>query len=152
SLIRRDLLLEHDIFWRSDIRMGEDTLFLIEVMAAAEQIEYLDHSTFIYVKSANFAASSTQTYGDRELRNHLIVWRTATETLAKIGLDYVALRLQIGLQTALRAMIFVNQGDIAQETFADFANFLRANAETINRFNFSTRLRELIEVARSADA
>ncbi|GHC36277.1 hypothetical protein GCM10007291_42170 [Gemmobacter nanjingensis] len=151
SLIRRDLIQHHRLRWRHDIRMGEDTLFLVAALAAAERIEYIDHPTYIYVKTPNFTPSSTQSYGERELRDHLAVWRGATALLRPLGIDYISLRLQVGLQTALRALIFVNRGDVTKETFADFSAFLAENASVIERFSLSQRLRDLLAVARNGD-
>lgn len=151
SLVRRDLLQRHHIRWQRDIRMGEDTLFLVAVLVGAQRIEYVDHPTYVYVKTLGSTPSSTQSYGDRELRDHLAVWRGAADLLRPLGIDYVALRLQIGLQSALRALIFVNRGDITAETFGDFSSFLAQNAATIDRFTLSQRLRDLLTLARGGD-
>lgn len=151
SLIRVELLKKEGITWRSDLRMGEDTLFLTAVMASAENIEYLEHPTYIYVKSASFTPSSTQSYGNRELRDHLTVWRGVTEALRPLGVDYVSLRLQIGLQAALQALIFLNRGDVDPDTQRDFAAFLREHRESIKKFRYSQRLQEIISVAEKED-
>lgn len=149
SLIRAELLREAGLSWREDLRMGEDTLFLASVLAAAERIEYVDHPTYVYVKTPGFTPSSTQSYGARELRDHLEVWRGATRLLRPLGLDYVALRLQVGLTTALRSMIFLNRGDVGPELVAEFAAFLEENAQAVAKFSLSPRHLELVELARA---
>lgn len=151
SLIRRDLLWDHAIRWRGDLRMGEDTLFLIAVLTAAARIEYLDHPTFIYVKTASLTPSSTQNYGERELGDHLAVWRAAIGLLAPQGVDYIGLRLQVALQSALKAMIFFGRGDITPATFAAFGAFLRAHARQIAGFGLSSRMKELLALAMAGD-
>lgn len=151
SLIRRDLLWDHAIRWRGDLRMGEDTLFLIAVLTAAARIEYLDHPTFIYVKTASLTPSSTQNYGERELGDHLAVWRAAIGLLAPQGVDYIGLRLQVALQSALRMMIFFGRGDITPATFAAFGAFLRAHARQIAGFGLSARMKELLALAAGGD-
>ena len=151
SMIRTDLLRQNKLSWRSDLRMGEDTLYLITVLAAAKRIEYIEHPTFIYVKKPSFSPSSTQSYGNRELRDHLAVWCGAVALLSPMGIDYVALRLQVGLQTALQAMIFVNRDDIMDETFRCFSDFLNENARQIESFRFSRRLKDLIAAAASGN-
>ncbi|SFO37404.1 Glycosyl transferase family 2 [Roseovarius lutimaris] len=151
NLIRTSLLRENELFWRSDLRMGEDTLFLITVLAAADRIEYIDHPTFIYVKTPSFTPSSTQSYGNRELRDHLTVWRGAAAAMHPLGIDYIALRLQIGLQTALHSMIFVNRGDITDETFHSLSVFLNEYRSQVEAFGFSRRLKDLIEIAGRND-
>jgi hypothetical protein len=144
SLIRAEVLRRNGIRWRNDLRMGEDTLFLAATLAASKTVEYIDHPTFIYVKTFGATPSSTQSYGDRELRDHLTVWREATGLLSTVGVDYISLRLQVGLQAAIRAMIFFNRGDISDETLAALSDFLCARWETISAFNFAPRVKELV--------
>ena len=149
SLVRRSLLMDNGISWRSDLRMGEDTLFLAEVLTVAERIEYIEHPTYVYVKTQSFTPSSTQTYGNRELRDHLTVWRSAIVALQPLGIDYATLRLRIGLQTALRSMIFLNRGEIAPETFQDFSAFLREHRAVIAELDLAPRLKELVAIAEA---
>lgn len=150
SLVKRRVIIENDILWRSDIRMGEDTLFLCQVLSFSKVIEYIDHPTFIYVKTPNFAPSSTQSYGNRELRDHLMVWRGAIEALKPFGIDYAALRLHVGLRTALRSLIFLNRGDISRTVFESLSSFLCEHRETIDGFPLSARLKEIIAIAQSS--
>lgn len=151
SLIRTDVLRRNRIVWRSDLRMGEDTLFLVSVLSEARRIEYIDHPTFIYIKNLNFTPSSTQSYGNRELCNHLIVWREAIAALKPMEIDYVQLRLQVGLQTALNAMVFVNRGDISREAFENFSAFLNENRAAIAAFGYIKRFKDILTPAFAGD-
>ncbi|MBC7153716.1 MAG: glycosyltransferase [Rhodobacteraceae bacterium] len=151
SMIRTDLLRRNRIEWRDDLRMGEDTLYLIEVLIAAERIEYIDHPTGIYVKNPSLTPSSTQSYGDRELRDHLTVWNSAVSSLSAIGIDYVALRLQVGLQTALKSMVFVNRGDISPTTFQLFSTFVNAHWGAIAAYRLSRRFRDILDAVQSGN-
>ena len=145
SLIKRSLLNKNNISWHSDLRMGEDTIFLIEVLAAAKNIIYIDHPTFIYNKKINAEASSTQSYGSRELNNHLAVWTTAQERLSKIGINYYNIRLQVGLQTAIQAMINYNKFDITENDFKKLSTFIIDNKKIIEKFNYSQRIKQILE-------
>lgn len=98
SLIDATLLRTKQIAWPEDVRMGEDTLFLIAVLCAAERIEYVDAPGIVYVKRPAFAQSVTRSYGRRELLDHLRVWRAAEIMLAPLGLSYSALRLKASLR------------------------------------------------------
>ena len=144
SLIKRSLLNKNNISWHSDLRMGEDTIFLIEVLAAAKNIIYIDHPTFIYNKKINAEASSTQSYGSRELNNHLAVWTTAQERLSKIGINYYNIRLQVGLQTAIQAMINYNKFDITENDFKKLSTFIIDNKKIIEKFNYSQRIKQIL--------
>ncbi len=146
SLIRKTMLIENDIKWDSDIRMGEDTLFLIEALSVCKKIVYIDHPTFIYNKVISDKASSTQKYGSRELNNHIYVWERSQELLAKVKLNYLKARLQVGLQTAINSIINFNGYDITQSDFERFFEFCKKNQRLIKSFNYSKRTREIIDI------
>ena len=144
ALIRRNILYKNNIKWDSSLRMGEDTIFLCEVLSMAKNIVYVDHPTYIYNKKINEEASSTQSYGSRELKNHLTVWQTAQEKLAKQGVDYYTARLKVGLQTAIQSMITYNRFDISENDFIEFSNFINKNKQLIEKFNYSTRIKSVL--------
>lgn len=144
TLIKKELLENNKIKWRSDLRMGEDTIYLLELLSCATKIIYIDHPTFVYNKKINEEASSTQVYGARELRNHLVVWRTAQEKLNMQGIDYYKIRLQVGLQTAIQSMISYNSFDIDEISFTLLANFINENKTLISTFNYGERIKGIL--------
>lgn len=145
SLIKRSLLEKYKIKWNSALRMGEDTVYLSDVLSVANTILYIDHPTFIYNKKINEEASSTQTYGSRELKNHLIVWQTAQDKLAKQKIDYYNIRLQVGLQTAIQSMIAYNKFDISENDFIALADFIHKNKGLITTFNYNERIKSVLD-------
>lgn len=145
SLIKRSLLEKHQIKWHSELRMGEDTVYLTDVLSVAERIVYIDHPTFIYNKKINAEASSTQSYGSRELKNHLIVWQTAQKKLAKQDVDYYVCRLQVGLQTAIQSMIAYNRFDITEDDFINLSDFVNQNKKLIENFNYGERIKSVLK-------
>ncbi|MFC3874700.1 glycosyltransferase [Neisseria musculi] len=145
SLIKHSLLKKHQITWRSDLKMGEDTIYLADVLSVADNVIYIDHPTFIYNKKINEEASSTQSYGSRELKNHLTVWQTAQEKLAKQGVDYYAVRLQVGLQTAIQSIIAYNRFDISKKDFAELSDFINKNKKLIESFNYNKRVKDILK-------
>lgn len=151
SLIKRCIIVNNNIKWREDIRMGEDTLFLIEVLSYASNIEYIDHPSFIYNKRAFRSASSTQEYGRRELRNHLDVWRGAETLLAEVGVSYYNIRLHVGLRTVFNAIIFHGRRDIDEDTFCEFSIFLKEVWNIISKSYFNTRHNEIIDTLLRED-
>lgn len=151
SFIRRKLLVKNNIEWDATLRMGEDTIYLIDVLSAATNILYLDHPTFIYNKKINEEASSTQSYGSRELKNHLKVWQTAYDRLEPLGINYYIIRLQVGLQTALQSMIKYNKFDISLSDFDLLRNFIIENQKIIDNFNYNKRLKEILKTIYEND-
>jgi len=151
SLIRRSLLIDNGIMWPEDIRIGEDTLFLIDVLSHAAKVEYIDHPTFIYHKSASWTPSSTQSYGARELKNHLKVWEEAESRLATRSISYCKIRLQVGLQTVLKSLMWFNTGDIPDETYQELTAFIRKHWDTIRNYKYGSRYREIVMTIHKGD-
>lgn len=151
SLIKKGILSKHNLSWPEDIRMGEDTVFLIKVLSNSRCVEYVEHPTFVYHKSQGNVASSTQTYGKRELQNHVKVWKTAQIYLKEIGLDYCQLRLQVGLQTAIQSMIRFNTHDIDEYSFELFHQFVKEQWELIQKFNYIPRIKNVLKFVVSGD-
>ncbi|EJN02278.1 glycosyltransferase [Phyllobacterium sp. YR531] len=151
SLIRKSLLETHQIEWPEDIRMSEDTLFLIEILCAADIIEYVDHATFIYHKKASNVPSSTQLYGARELKDHLFVWQEVELKLRQLSLSYYKLRLHISLKAAINALIFHNRGDVDKSIFERFSDFINLVWATVRPFIHSNRTTEILQAALKRD-
>lgn len=144
SFIKRELLVTYPTSWPEDIRVGEDSIFLSTLLSYCKRVEYLDHPTFIYNKRASFQASSTQEYGSRELNNHLKVWKKLIESLATVGIDYAGLRLRVGLQTAIRGLIYQNKGDITAEDFQRFSAFIKMYEDPISKHRFAENIQSVL--------
>ncbi|QZA81267.1 glycosyltransferase [Deefgea piscis] len=151
QLIRASILRQNSIQWPEHIRMGEDTIFLIDCLIACQEIAYIDHPTFTYNKSKNGEESVTQKYGARELQNHLTVWTEAEERLNRIGLSYLSIRLRIGLQSALLALIKFYTHDIDFELFIKFAEFINQHQKLISSFTYNERLKSILDTLYAQD-
>ena len=145
QLIRKKLLCDNEILWPEDIRMGEDTIFLVNVLVRAKVIEYIPHETFIYNKKPAFVLSSTQKYGEKELSDHITVWTYAQKELEKIGVDYSKSRLYVGLSTVLKSLIYKNNNDISGETFLRFFRFISENKAVVSSYALNTRFAEVFK-------
>lgn len=151
GLIRASLLRTNGITWMEDIRMGEDTIFLVDVLSAATAIEYIDHPTYVYNKAPSWTPSSTQQYGERELLNHLRVWSEAERKLAPKSISYYQTRLQVGLGCALQSLIWHNPGDIPDEAYRKLSAFVQGSWHTIQDFNYNPRHREIVAALNAGD-
>jgi len=151
QLIKRSLLQKHEIQWHESIKMGEDTIFLVDVLSKAENIEYLSHDTFIYNKMPSFVLSSTQAYGDKDLNDHINVWSYAQVNLKEVGVDYSKIRLFVGLSASLKSLIHKNKNDIKNETFSRFSSFLKEHEAVINGYSLSERFKEIVISALKKD-
>lgn len=144
QLIKRELLLTHDISWPEQIKMGEDTLFLSKVLSVAHVVEYINHPTFIYNKMPTLSLSTTQSYGAKELRDHLSVWMQVQEILSNIKVDYIKLRLSVGLQSVFKSLLQRNRWDIDEALFSEFSEFVCKNRKSILEFSLNSRYMELV--------
>lgn len=149
SFVKTSLLKERQIRWPEHLRMGEDTVFLSEILLNSKRVEYLPKPTCVYYKLPSLTPASTQRYGNKELRDHLQVWATVQELLKKVGIDYFQVRLNVGLRVALESLIFRNRGDVDKVVFSDLQKFIDKNWVIINEFKYSQRLKELLSSIRS---
>lgn len=151
SFVRRNLLLQHQICWPEHLRMGEDSVFLANVLVHAERIEYLAEPTYIYYKLPSLTPASTQRYGKRELQDHLQVWTTVQDLLKPQGIDYFKGRLPVGLRVVLESLIFRNRGDVDEACFSRFHTFVTSNWALIGGFAYTKRIAELLQVVNAGD-
>ncbi|PSJ48360.1 glycosyl transferase [Zobellella taiwanensis] len=151
QLVRTQLVVSKRIEWPEKIKMGEDTLFLVDVLCNAENIEYLDEPCYIYNKRPALTLSTTQAYGDKELSDHITVWSLVQSKLGEVGVDYSKTRLFVGLSTSLKSLIHKNKNDIKNETFSRFSSFLKEHEAVINDYKLSERLKEIVISALKKD-
>lgn len=132
GLISKDLLSRGVIQWPEGLRMGEDTVFLVDVLLTAERIEYSQEPDFIYhAEHIPGARSSTQQYEDRELRDHLRVWNRVVDRLATVGIDYMRIRGSVGIGSSFWSLIKHNRGSISEELFRELHQLFSAHAAVI---------------------
>jgi glycosyltransferase involved in cell wall biosynthesis len=151
SFVKRSLLLQHEIRWPEHLRMGEDSVFLAEVLSRAERIEFLAEPTFVYFKLPSLTPSSTQRYGRRELQDHLQVWSTVQGLMWPQGINYLKGRLPVGLRVALESLIFRNRGDVDEDSFRKLHEFVMSNWGVIGKFHYTKRLTELLQAINAGD-
>ncbi len=151
SFVKRNLLTKHQIRWPEQLRMGEDTVFLAKLLTQSERIEFLPEPTYVYFKLPSLTPSTTQRYGKRELQDHLQVWNIVHALLLPQGIDYFKGRLPVGLRVALESLIFRNRGDIDEDCFRSFHEFVLTNWGTIVGFTYTRRLSEVLQAVKLGD-
>lgn len=152
GLIRRSLLIENNIRWDASLRMGEDTVFLAQTLAAATNISFTEEPVYVYNTSRTEGnLSSTQQYSDRELLNHVKVWQASQNTLMQVGVDYFHERGKVALRAVLDSMIKNNIGGFSAASFEAFSSFVTSNWETISKFDFGKRGMEVLQHVRAKD-
>lgn len=148
SLVKKSLLTINSISWEEKIHLGEDTLFLIDVFDVAVNISYLDDVLFIYNKTIQKEASSTQIYGARELKSHLYVWLEAEKRLSKFGFSYFKVRGRVALNTSFQGISVYYQNDINPELFEEFSIFINTHSETVSKLALRPRFNKALQHLR----
>ncbi len=151
SLIKKSLITENDISWNENIRMGEDTIFMLTALVASNNIGYVDSPAYIYNKRSGSVASSTQRYGSHELRNHIFVWQESEKILEKVDLSYYNSRLYTGITAALRSIIVYGAGDITCDDFHFLSLFLNEVWEHLSGKHFDPHQVEVLDAILAAD-
>ncbi|QHT59264.1 glycosyltransferase [Paenibacillus lycopersici] len=145
GIYKRSFLLDNNLTFSESIRMGEDTLFLSKCYANTDRIQYIDECIYEYVKRDEIAnISSTQSYGTREVNDHLTVWSETEDTLKGIGLDYSRLRLHVGFRAALESMLNFSNGLIPEEDFKKLGKFLHKYQFIIPAMQLKPRLSVIV--------
>ncbi|UUC91698.1 glycosyltransferase [Comamonas sp. C11] len=152
SFVKRSLLQLHGIRWPEHLRMGEDSVFLAEVLVNAVHIEYLPEPTYIYYKIPSLTPASTQRYGKRELLDHVQVWTAVQSLLKPLGINYLEGRLAVGLRVALESLIFRNKGDIDTSCLEVFHAFVCKEWETISNVKWRKRHSDILHAAKNNDS
>lgn len=150
-LIRRKLLSEKNIIFPEDMKMGEDTVFVAEVLCAAVKTEYIDHPTYIYNKAPSFVQSTTQSFGNKELKDQLLMWPRLKSIFDKEFISYYKSRLHVNIQYIISLLIEKNRRDIEKKTFYQLCKFIESVGQDLDRSGFSARQIQIIESIESND-
>lgn len=127
-VIKRSFILENNILFNENYKVGEDTLFYADLFSCLPQIEYYDSFiNYHYKRNDILNLSSTQSYQDKELNDHLNVWKLTEKKLNKIGMSYYELRLPIAVKNTINSIILYSNSNLSKKTFNKLSNFLNEN-------------------------
>lgn len=144
-IVRREFLLASGVLFDAGVRTGEDTLFVTALLASASSVGYVHEFFHYYCVRADAAnRSTTQTYGDRALRDHLRAWSGAEENLNRIGLSYYELRLPFALRYSFQSVVSFSRGGISEPCFREFSAFVRAQRKHASRVALHRRHRAIL--------
>jgi len=153
-IIRKRILLDNEIEYPTNIKIGEDTVFMARTLACCNSVSYLDkfflnHNNDSIVDVSN--VSSTQKWNDKEINDQITAWETANSLLSDIGVDYYRLRLHVGLRNLMLNIVHYS-AIISEETFqrlSQFANKTKTNVA--KKLNLNQRFQDLYNAVLSGD-
>lgn len=151
SLVSRRIFTENGVRWPEHLHMGEDTVFLIDVMTNTEKIGYVDVPAIVYNRIVSNTRSATQSYGARELDSHLEVWKLVELRLASIGISYMDIRGHVAIKFVIESLHKFYAGDIDRDRFAELSDLINSHPAISENFDFSDRLRNTFDLICKTD-
>jgi len=145
-LVSRELLLQCGVTYDTTLRVGEDALFLSQLLTAAKLPAYVDIGFLTYCRDGQDAdnLSSTQIMSDNILRQQLSSWRRVHEVLQAVDLDFYELRLRPVFASLLVRMVLHGEGGFSPEAFQELCDFAASCKKTLDLLDLAPRYRELM--------
>lgn len=143
-LINKRLITDNEIKFPTDMKMGEDTVFVAKALVAAKKAIYIDRPTFVYNRAPTFVESTTKSFGEKEISDQLLMWPRLQEIFLRVGINYYKTRLHVNLRYVLSTLIQYNKFDIKKNTFDKLSDFIKSVGNDLNKSSFSERHLELL--------
>lgn len=151
ALYRTAFLRENNLEWPTDLHMAEDAIFLYQALAKGK-VEYSTEPEFVYQTALQAGQlSSTQKYGDAEMRNHTRAWRRSSALLEKIDVDFFKVRGQVALQAAINSLIRNNRSGVSPEAFDGLSELLNEHHDAVSNYSFNPRFAEVRDAMLEGD-
>ncbi len=125
-IVRGKFLTENNIKYNSDLKIGEDTVFVADIFSHNPNTIYIDNYFLYYNKIPENISnlSSTQNCGDREIYDQITSWETTRKMLLEVSIDYYGLRLPASFRNILISIVRYSNG-ISEKCFREFSNFAK---------------------------
>ena len=152
-IVRRQILMDHNIRYPINIKIGEDTVFFLEILSRCSSVGYADYYYWYHTAHALDPTnpSSTQQCGDREINHQIEAWERSESLLTSIHLSYYNLRLHVGFRNLLISIVRFSNG-IQEDTFNRLHKFATSVKGLIKgKMNLHKRYEELYEAILSGD-
>lgn len=152
-IIRRHIIIDNNLKYDKDIKIGEDGVFVTSVLAKTMKVAYIDKPYLIYHKVPEDVSnlSSTQKCGDREVSNQILAWENDYQNLIPISINFYELRLCAGLRNLLLSIVRYSDG-ISEDCFYKLNNFVvETKKYTYGFMSLSKRYEELYQAILSGN-
>lgn len=145
-LLKTKFLKNNDVRFPIEYKIGEDTLFYALLFSKNPTVDYFDNAHYYYntINSNIQELSTTQSYSNKELNQHLDVWEKTHEILLQSGINYYALRLSTAIRNTLIALVKLSRNTINRPTFERFSQLVRRNKKYLfGKMNLVNRYQEI---------
>lgn len=149
--MKRSILLENDIRFDENRRIGEDIKFTSEVLLNCQRIGYRALPSRTYVRNAVGEESVTQKINSDQFADFVKSWNEVESNLSEIGISFVAEHGFAAVQYALRQFVWFGSEDLTAETFSLFSDFCLRHKATLRAAPFQPRYREIVDHVMAGD-
>ena len=148
-LILRSVLLENQIEFDEQRRIGEDIKFTSKALRCVSKIGYRAIPTRTYVRNAVGVESVTQKINSQQFLDFVKSWNDVEEQLSEDGISFVREHGHSAVQYALRQFVWFKTEDLERGVFNEFAEFCAKFKVDLRGFKFPPRYREIVDAAIS---
>ena len=152
-IVERKKILELGVRYDEKLKIGEDTVFITELMCKCNKPIYLDNYFLIHYNNPQNISnlSSTQNWSDKEITQQIQAWTRAEKNLSGIGISYFKLRLPATFRNLMMSIVRYSNG-ITEETYRLLNEFACSTKVYIEKsMNLSMRYNELYKAILSGN-
>lgn len=145
---RRSIIQEARIQFPGDLKMGEDLVFMSEVIKLAHRVSYFDLPLYRYRKSTLAGASATTSLDTGLFAQAVRSWERVQTNYNEAGVDFLDLH-GVGTVSYILQQLQNYYVAVDKDTFGDFVDFLDRWSESLETKKFSEPMREILEATKS---
>ncbi|MGV0362916.1 glycosyltransferase [Corynebacterium minutissimum] len=149
--VKRQIILENDVRFDVDRRIGEDIKFTSEVLLNSQRIGYRATPARTYVRNSVGEESVTQKLSSNQFADFVKSWNEVEDNLAELGISFVAEHGFSAVQYALRQFVWFRSEDLERSVFELFSDFCNRHKASLRSFPFESRYLELVDAALVGD-
>lgn len=150
-VMRRALLLDHEIRFDPARRIGEDIIFSAQVLAASERTRFRSRPVRVYVRTAHGSESVTQRINSQSFRDFVSSWDAVEQILAARSVSFVREHGEAAIRYAFRQFIWFQTEGLSGEAFDDLSTFADKYWSSLVALRLTEREREILRAARNGD-
>lgn len=147
---RRSVIVRNGIQFDPSVKMGEDLVFMSQVISAAESIDYFDTALYVYRKFSEEGTSATTSYSPEMFGQAVASWNKVQEHYLEKEVDFLQCHgvgsISYGMGQLQKYYVRLDEG-----TFTYFSEFVNRWKDSIPFDNFQPYYQEMLSAAVSKD-
>lgn len=137
ALWRKSVLVDNNIRFDEDSRMGEDVAFTAAALFASTEIGYVSTPLFHYVRHGGDGGSAMHHFDGRKLRELVASWQRLEDIFSEHRMSYILLHGASTINYALKLIIKHHDSpNISDDDIREFKAFFTQHAKNIKSLEF----------------